>query len=130
MLGELTGKEEPDSSLDFPGGDGGPLVVVGQAGSLGGNPGEDVVDERVHDGHGLGGDAGVGVHLLEHLVDVDGIRLLPPGRLLLLLSSGFRDDCLGRLSTLGSFTGSFGRHLQVESLRRSSNVTSVCLNEN
>ena len=31
---------------------------------------EDVVDERVHDGHRLGGDTGVRVHLLEHLVDV------------------------------------------------------------
>ena len=53
MLGELTGKEEPDSSLDFPGGDGGPLVVVGQTGSLSSDPLEDVVDKRVHDGHGL-----------------------------------------------------------------------------
>ena len=53
MLGELTGKEEPDSSLDFPGGDGGPLVVVGQTGSLSGDPLEDVVDKGVHDGHGL-----------------------------------------------------------------------------
>ena len=33
------------------------------------------VDERVHDGHGLGGDTGVGVHLLEHLVDVDLVGL-------------------------------------------------------
>ena len=32
---------------------------------------EDVVDERVHDGHRLGGDAGVRVHLLQDLVDVD-----------------------------------------------------------
>ncbi|CAD7673699.1 unnamed protein product [Nyctereutes procyonoides] len=29
---------------------------------------EDVVDERVHDAHGLGRDARVGVHLLQHLV--------------------------------------------------------------
>ena len=28
---------------------------------------EDVVDEGVHDAHRLGGDARVGVHLLEHL---------------------------------------------------------------
>ena len=31
VLGQLTGEEEPDSSLDLPGGDGGPVVVVGQA---------------------------------------------------------------------------------------------------
>ena len=53
VLGQFTGEEEPDSSLDFPGGDGGPLVVVGQTGSLSGDPLEDVVDKRVHDGHGL-----------------------------------------------------------------------------
>ena len=44
-----------------------PLVVVGELAGLGGDPLEEVVDERVHDGHGLGGDAGVGVHLLQHL---------------------------------------------------------------
>ena len=53
VLGQLTGQEEPDSSLDLPGGDGGPLVVVGQTGSLSSDPLEDVVDKRVHDGHGL-----------------------------------------------------------------------------
>ena len=30
MLGQLTGEEEPDSSLDLPGGDGGPLVDMGK----------------------------------------------------------------------------------------------------
>ena len=44
-----------------------PLVVVGELAGLGGDPLEEVVHERVHDGHGLGGDAGVGVHLLQHL---------------------------------------------------------------
>ena len=117
VLGELTREEESDSSLDLARGDGGPLVVVGKAGRLSGDPLEDVVDEGVHDGHRLRGDAGVGVHLLEHLVDVDSIRLLPLrlGRLLLLVlvSRGFRDEGLGRLSSLGRFTGSLGRHLVV-----------------
>ena len=31
MHGELSRQEEPDSGLDFPGGDGGPLVVVGES---------------------------------------------------------------------------------------------------
>ena len=88
VLGQLTGQEKPDRGLDLPGGDGGPLVVVGQTGGLGGDPGEDVVDKGVHDGHGLGGDTSVGVHLLQDLVDVDGIRLLPPLVLLLLVSLG------------------------------------------
>ena len=30
MLGQLSGQEEPDDGLDLPGGDGGPLVVVGK----------------------------------------------------------------------------------------------------
>ena len=53
MLGELTGKEEPDSGLDLTGGDGGPLVEVSQTRGLSGDPPEDVVDKGVHDGHGL-----------------------------------------------------------------------------
>ena len=72
MLGQLSGQEEPDSGLDLPGGDGGPLVVVGQAGSFSSNTFKDIVDKGVHDAHGLGGDTGVGVHLLQDLVDVDG----------------------------------------------------------
>ena len=131
VLGELSREKQPDSGLDLTGSDGRPLVVVGEARGFSGEPLEDVVDERVHDGHGLGGDAGVGVHLLEHLVDVNGIRLLPLGRLLLLLVSGcLRDDGLGRLSALGRFSGSLGRHLLVKSLRRNSNITSWCLDEN
>ena len=109
VLGQLSGQEEPDRGLDLPGGDGGPLVVVGQAGGLGSDPGEDVVDEGVHDGHGLGGDTGVGVHLLEDLVDVDGVRLLPPLVLLLLVSLG--DGLLGLARLLGGLSGGFGRHV-------------------
>ena len=56
MLGELTGEEQPDSGLDLARGDGGPLVVVSQLGGLGGDPLKQVIDERVHDAHGLGGD--------------------------------------------------------------------------
>ena len=90
VLGQLTGEEEPDSGLDLPGGDGGPLVVVGQTGSLSGDPLEDVVDEGVHDAHSLGGNTGIGVNLFQYLVDVDGIRFLPPAVLLLVrLSDGF-----------------------------------------
>ena len=73
VLGELTGQEETDGGLDLPAGDGGTLVVVGQTGSLGSDALEDVVHEGVHDGHGLAGDAGVGVHLLQDFVDVDAV---------------------------------------------------------
>uniref|UniRef100_A0A453N467 Uncharacterized protein n=1 Tax=Aegilops tauschii subsp. strangulata TaxID=200361 RepID=A0A453N467_AEGTS len=75
MLGELAGEDEADGGLDLAGRDGGLLVVPRELGGLAGELLEDVVDEGVHDGHGLGGDADVGVHLLEHLEDVDLVRL-------------------------------------------------------
>ena len=53
VLGQLAGQEEPDSGLYLPGGDGVPLLVVGQLGGLNGDPREQVVDEGVHDAHGL-----------------------------------------------------------------------------
>ena len=94
MLGELTGEDEAHGGLDLPGGDGGLLVVAGELGSLGGDLLEDVVDEGVHDGHGLGGDAGVGVDLLENLVDVDLVGL---GLGLLGLGAALGDGLLGGL---------------------------------
>ena len=85
-----------------------PLVVVGKLAGLGSNPFEEIVDERVHDAHGLGGDTGVGVHLLQDLVDVDGIGLLPLALPLLLVALG---DGLGGLARLGSsLSGGLGRH--------------------
>lgn len=55
--------------LDLPGGDGGLLVVGSKLGGLGGDALEDVVDERVQDGHGTVGDTSVGVDLLEDCCD-------------------------------------------------------------
>uniref|UniRef100_A0A8R7TSF1 Uncharacterized protein n=1 Tax=Triticum urartu TaxID=4572 RepID=A0A8R7TSF1_TRIUA len=75
VLGELAGEDEADGGLDLAGRDGGLLVVARQLGRLAGQLLEDVVDEGVHDGHGLGGDADVRVHLLQHLEDVDLVRL-------------------------------------------------------
>ena len=49
MLGELTGEEESDGSLDFPGGEGVLLVVADKAGGLVGDLLEDVVHEGVQD---------------------------------------------------------------------------------
>ena len=87
MLGQFSGKKEPDGSLNFSRSDRTSLVVMGQSGSFCGNAFEDVVDEAVHYGHGFGGDTGVGMDLLENLVDVDAVRFLPPP-LLLLVSLG------------------------------------------
>ena len=94
-----------------------------EPGSLGGNPLKDVVDEGVHDGHGLGRDAGVGVDLLQDLVDVDGVRLLPAplGGAFPVLARR-RDGLLGLAGLLGGagrggrsgFPG-LGRHVDLES---------------
>ena len=77
MFGQFTGEEQSDSGLDLSGRDGLALVVMSEAGSLSCDPLEDVVHERVHDRHSLGADPGVGVHLLQDFVDVDGVRFLP-----------------------------------------------------
>ena len=107
VLGQFTGQQKPDGGLDLPGGDGGPLVVVGQTGSLGGDTFEDIVDEGVHDAHGLGRDSGVRVDLLQHLVDVDGVRFL--SLLLLFLVSGSTGG-LSLTRLLRALGGNFGRH--------------------
>ena len=88
VLGQLTGQQQPHSGLNLPGSDGGALVVVSQARRLRRDALEDVVDERVHDAHGLGRDASVGVDLLQHLVHVDGVALLPGPPLLLSSFAG------------------------------------------
>ena len=107
MLGQFTGKEEPDSSLDLPGGDGGSLVVVSKTAGFSSNALKDVIDKRVHDAHGLRGDTSVGVHLLQHLVDVDSVGFLAFAASLLV---ALADVLLGLSGLLGGFSRYFGRH--------------------
>ena len=59
-----------------PGCDSSVLVVMCQAQCLASNELENVVDEGVHDSHGLGRDAGDWMDLLQHLVHVHGVALL------------------------------------------------------
>jgi len=102
VLGQLSGQEETDSSLDLSGGDGGPLVVVGKTAGLSSNALKDVIDKGVHDAHGLGADTGVGVHLLEDLVDVDSVGLLAFAVLLLVVTLG--DGLAGLTGLLDGFS--------------------------
>jgi hypothetical protein len=103
MLGKLTRKHETNGGLDLARAQGGLLVVGGELSSLSGDALEDVVDEGVHDGHALLADAGVGVDLLEHLVDVRAVGfdallaalLLAVGGLLGGLGGGLFGGCLG-----------------------------------
>ncbi len=108
MLRQLSREVESDSSLDFPARDRVLLVVVSQSGSFSGNSFEYVIDKRVHDAHGLGGDTSVRVDLLQDFVDVDGIALLARLSSGLLLSSGL---ALHGSSLLLSLLGcDFSRH--------------------
>ena len=108
VLGQFTGQEETDGRLDLAARDGRALVVVGQTRRLTGDAFKDVVDERVHDGHGLGRDASVGVDLLQHFVDVNGVAFLPLA--LLLLAIAFRDVLLSLAGLLCCFTANLWRH--------------------
>jgi hypothetical protein len=108
VLGKLAGQQEADCRLNLAGRDRRTFVVVRKTAGLGGDAFEDVVHERIHDRHGLGRDTGVGMDLLQHLVDVDRVRLLPPALLFLVR---FRDVLLRLPGFLGCFTACLGRHL-------------------
>ena len=83
---------------------------MGETAGLSSNTLEDVVHEGVHDGHGLAGDASVGVDLLQHLVDVDRVGLPPPPALFLV--SGTLGLSLGG-GLLGSLGCGFGWHDEI-----------------
>ena len=108
VLGELTGQQESDSGLDLPAGDGGSLVVLGEARSFTGDALENVVDKAVHDAHGLAGDTGVGVDLLQNLVDVDSVAFLPLPPAFLVSGAGG----LGLACLLCAFAANFGCHCE------------------
>ena len=111
VLRQLSWQEQTHGGLDLPAGDGGPLVVVSQARSFGCYSLENVVHERVHDRHGLRGDAGVRMNLLQHFVDVDGVALLPPA-LLFLVALG--DVLLSLAGLFGRFAASLRWHVDIE----------------
>ncbi|OXU20367.1 hypothetical protein TSAR_005880 [Trichomalopsis sarcophagae] len=117
VLGQLTGEQKPDGSLDLPGGDGGPLVVVSQTRGLSSYTLEDVVDEAVHDAHGLARHTSVGVDLLQHLVDVDGVAFLPPLLVLLLVTlRNVLDGLAGLLDCLAACFRCHGDSIQYTSV--------------
>ncbi len=112
VLGQFTGKDQTNGGLNFAGRDGGALVVSSELGGFGGDSFEDIVDERVHDGHGLVRDTGFGVDLLQDLVDVGRVGFLS----LDLTALGFFGLLFGSLSgslSSGLLSGSlsfFGGH--------------------
>ncbi len=71
MSCEFSWKNKLDCGLDLSGRKSSSLVESDEFGSLSGDSVEGVMDEGVHDVHGLLGNTNVGVHLLEDFVDVD-----------------------------------------------------------
>ncbi|CAN8009184.1 unnamed protein product, partial [Ixodes pacificus] len=108
VLGKFTWQQQTNGGLDLPAGDGGTLVIVRQTRRLGCDPLEDVVDKAVHDGHGFAGDAGVRMHLLQDLIDVNAEAFLPPALLFLLV--GRADGFLGLAGLLDGFSARLGWH--------------------
>jgi hypothetical protein len=76
VLGQFSGQQQTDGSLDFAGRDGALSVVAGNATSFSSDTFEDIVDKGVHDAHSLGGDTSLGMDLLQHLVDIGGVAFL------------------------------------------------------
>ena len=119
VLRQFTWEEETHGGLDLSAGDGGALVVVGQTGGFAGDALEQVVDEAVHDAHGLAGDAGVGVHLLHDFVHVDAVAFSPLSLSLLVAGSrglGLRDVLLS------AFRAHLGRHIDVYAMQNTQTV--------
>ena len=98
MLGKLSWKHKTNGSLDLSARKSCLLVVGGKLSGFGGDTFKDIVDEGVHDRHTLLGDTGIGVDLLQNLVNVGRVAF---GSLLGLLDGG--SGLLGCL--LGRFLG-------------------------
>ena len=97
VFAQLSRQVEANRRLDLATGDSVLLVVVGEPRGLGRDALEYVVDEGVHDAHGLAGDPSVWVDLLQNLVDVYGVALFAAAPLLLLFARGLRFDGRRRL---------------------------------
>ena len=110
MLGQLTGENQTNSSLDLTRRNGALLVVAGELRGLGGDALENVLHERVEDSHGLVRDTSVRVHLLEHTVNVGRVGLLADLARLLLVRR-LRRGLRGLLGTLSRGLTSRGRGL-------------------
>jgi hypothetical protein len=125
VLGQLSGQQQANGRLDLATRDRRTTVVVSETRRFGSDALEDVVHEAVHDRHGLAADARVGVNLLQHLVDVDGIALpSPPLSLLVPGAHGFR---LAR-GLLRSLARWFRRHVCRTSLKFKAQMTRICDN--
>ena len=89
VLAELAGQNQTDGGLDFSRSHGALVVHARQMARFRHDSLEDIRHEGVHHSHALLGNAAVGVHLLQHLVDVRGVGIHLGGlSLLLVVGSG------------------------------------------
>ena len=109
VLGQFARQEETDGGLDFARGDGLLLVLERETRGFGSDALEDIVDEGVHDAHGLGGDSDIGMDLLQDVVDVNSVGFLSLSLPLLLARSSDLATLLSStlLSLLGDLRGLF-----------------------
>ena len=110
MLGQFTRKEQTDSGLNFSTGQSSLVVVTSQIDSFIGQSLENIVDERVHDAHSTLADTHIGVDLLQHTVDVGGVRLQSS-------SLAVREISL-RLRSLSALARSLGHFYTVNTTER------------
>ncbi|KAH1222241.1 hypothetical protein GmHk_12G035453 [Glycine max] len=123
VLGKFPGQHQPDSGLDLPGCNGRLLVIPRETRCFLRKLLEYIVDEAVHDPHGLARNADVRMYLLQHLEYVDLVRfhaLLRP-LLLLLSAAAFLWNLLLRL-WLFLRRSLLGRRLFLRSLRHSQEI--------
>ena len=114
VLGQFTRQEETNCSLDFARRDRFLLVLERETRSFGSDTLEDVVDEGVHDAHGLGRNSDIGVDLLQDVVDVDSVGFLSLSLAFLLarssdLASFLSSTFLSLLGHLGGLFAALGR---------------------
>lgn len=109
MLGQLSGKDKSDGSLNLFAANGGSLVVGSNLASLAGSTFKDIINKAVHDGHGLLGDVHIGMALAQNLENVGRVGFVTGATTLSGSTRGLLDGGFG-----GSFTGrllfSFGGH--------------------
>ena len=74
MLGQFTREKQTDSGLNLSTGQSSLIVVTSQIDSFIGQSLENIVDEGVHNAHSTLADTHVRVDLLQHTVDVGGVR--------------------------------------------------------
>lgn len=113
---QFTGQQKSDSCLDFPTCDGRSLVIMSKARRFCSDSFENVIHERIHDRHSLGRDSGIGVHLLQHLVDIYSEAFLPTLLPLFFVTGSHRFLCFSSL--LDGLARCLGRHDSISLINR------------